>query len=42
MIRPDFLYIGIARAGSTWLFNMLREHPEVMVPHPRSSTWRIS
>lgn len=30
--RPDFLYIGIARAGSTWLFEMLRQHPEVYIP----------
>lgn len=32
MIKPNFLYIGIARAGSTWLFNMLQEHPDVYVP----------
>ncbi len=32
MIRPNFLYIGIARAGSTWLFDMLRQHPEIFVP----------
>jgi hypothetical protein len=30
--KPDFLYIGIARAGSTWLFEMLRQHPEIFVP----------
>lgn len=32
MIKPNFLYIGIARAGSTWLFDMLRKHPEIYVP----------
>jgi len=32
MKKPNFLYIGIARAGSTWLFEMLRQHPEVFVP----------
>lgn len=32
MIKPNFLYIGIARAGSTWLFDMLRQHPEIYVP----------
>jgi hypothetical protein len=32
MIKPNFLYIGVPRAGSTWLFTMLREHPEVFVP----------
>lgn len=30
--KPDFLYIGIARAGSTWIFEMLRQHPEIFVP----------
>lgn len=33
--RPDFLYIGIARAGSTWLFEMLRQHPEIFVPRAK-------
>lgn len=32
MTLPNFLYIGIARAGSTWLFDMLRQHPEIFVP----------
>lgn len=32
MIKPNFLYIGVPRAGSTWLFTMLLEHPEVFVP----------
>lgn len=29
---PDFLYIGVARAGSTWLFEVLRAHPEIFIP----------
>lgn len=32
MRKPDFLYIGIARAGSTWLFEMLKQHPDIYVP----------
>ena len=32
MICPNFLYIGIARAGSTWLFEALKSHPEIFVP----------
>lgn len=28
---PNFLYIGTGRAGSTWLFEALRQHPEVFV-----------
>jgi hypothetical protein len=26
---PDFAYIGTSKAGSTWLFNALANHPEV-------------
>jgi hypothetical protein len=29
---PTFLYIGTAKAGSSWIFEALREHPEVFVP----------
>lgn len=29
---PNFLYIGVARAGSTWLYQILREHPQIFVP----------
>lgn len=30
---PTFLYIGISKAGSTWIFEALREHPQIFVPH---------
>ena len=29
---PDFLYIGPPKAGSTWLYELLRPHPDVCVP----------
>jgi hypothetical protein len=29
---PTFLYIGVAKAGSSWMYEILREHPEVFVP----------
>ena len=29
--RPDFLYIGTSKAGSTWLFNALASHPDVFL-----------
>ena len=32
MPDPTFLYIGAARAGSTWMYEILREHPDVFVP----------
>lgn len=31
-ITPTFLYIGTAKAGSSWIFEALREHPDVFVP----------
>lgn len=32
VVHPDFLYIGAARAGSSWIYECLREHPQVFVP----------
>jgi hypothetical protein len=29
---PNFLYIGASKAGSTWIFEALKAHPEVFVP----------
>jgi hypothetical protein len=29
---PNFLYIGVSKAGSSWIYEILREHPEVFVP----------
>jgi Sulfotransferase domain len=31
LTRPDFLYIGTSKAGSTWLFNVLASHPDVFL-----------
>jgi hypothetical protein len=28
-MRPNFIYIGTGKAGSTWLFQALQRHPEV-------------
>lgn len=30
--RPDFLFIGPDKTGSTWLYKILRQHPECYVP----------
>jgi Sulfotransferase family len=46
---PRFLYIGATRAGSTWLYRNLRQHPDLWVPptksvnyfHPRFATYRV-
>ncbi len=32
MVLPTFLYIGAAKAGSSWIFEALKEHPDVFVP----------
>jgi hypothetical protein len=29
---PDFLYVGAAKSGSSWIYEVLRNHPEVYVP----------
>jgi hypothetical protein len=32
---PNFLYIGASKAGSSWIYECLREHPEVFVPEAK-------
>src|SRR6266508_2090579 len=32
MALPSFLGIGVPRAGTTWLYELLRTHPDVYVP----------
>lgn len=32
MTLPNFVYVGAPRAGSTWIFEALRAHPQVFVP----------
>ena len=34
-VKPDFLYIGAARSGSTYLYEVLRHHPEIFIPKAR-------
>lgn len=36
MRGPSFLVVGAQKAGTTWLYGMLREHPEVFVTQPKS------
>jgi len=31
-LRPSFLFIGASKSGSSWFFEILREHPQVFVP----------
>ena len=28
---PNFLYIGTSKAGSTWIYHVLAEHPQVFI-----------
>lgn len=34
---PDFLTVGAQKAGTTWLAENLRHHPEVFIPRPQST-----
>ena len=31
-ILPTFICIGAQRAGTTWLYHCLKEHPEIYIP----------
>lgn len=31
-VYPNFLYIGGYKSGSSWIYEALREHPQVFVP----------
>ena len=31
-MEPNFLYIGPDKSGSTWMYNILSQHPECYVP----------
>ena len=35
MVLPNFLIIGAQRAGTTWLYQTLRRHPEVHLPQTK-------
>ena len=30
--KPSFLFVGASKSGSSWFFQILREHPQVFVP----------
>jgi hypothetical protein len=34
-LLPNYVCIGAQRAGTTWIHNCLREHPEVLVPQEK-------
>ena len=34
--RPDFLYVGTSKAGSTWLYGALEQHPEIYMAPGKS------
>ena len=31
-MRPNFFVVGCQRCGTTWLYEMLKEHPEIFLP----------
>ncbi|MDR3415619.1 MAG: sulfotransferase domain-containing protein [Nevskia sp.] len=36
-MKPAFLFIGPSKSGSSWFFEVLREHPSVFVPHEKGT-----
>lgn len=36
-VKPSFLFVGTGRAGSNWVFEVLREHPEVVMPRNKGT-----
>lgn len=32
---PKFIGVGAQRAGTTWIYNCLRQHPEIFLPQPK-------
>jgi hypothetical protein len=39
MTIPNFLGIGVPKAGTTWLYELLKAHPEVYVPSYRKELY---
>lgn len=35
MKRPNFIYVGAAKSGSTWLFNLLNSHPNAFLSYSK-------
>lgn len=35
--KPSFLFIGSSKSGSSWFFEILREHPQVFVPSNKAT-----
>lgn len=35
MSHPTFLILGVQKAGTTWIANMVRQHPEVCMPETK-------
>lgn len=33
--KPDFICIGAEKAGTTWLWTVLTQHPKISTPHPK-------
>lgn len=39
MRLPNFLYLGAPKAGSTWIFEALKAHPQVFVPPVKDTAY---
>ena len=42
MILPNFIIIGAARAGTTSLYNYLKQHPQIYIPKVKEPRYFVS
>jgi hypothetical protein len=39
MVIPNFLIIGAQKSGTTWLYRLLKQHPEIYMPLPKETEY---
>jgi hypothetical protein len=39
MMLPDFLVIGAEKSATTWIYNRLREHPDIFLPETKEISY---
>jgi hypothetical protein len=39
MVIPNFLIIGAQKSGTTWLYRLLKQHPDIYMPLPKETEY---
>jgi len=39
--KPDFIGVGMAKCGSTWVTQILQEHPDIFIPEKKELNFFI-